>query len=56
MIQLEYNISTEVSREQYALLRTKANGIVAFREDAGKFFAKLLIGRYQTQINHLLNS
>jgi hypothetical protein len=51
---LHYNVETEVSKKQYDILRTEFSGIVAHREDNGKYYILLWLSRYRKQVERVL--
>ncbi len=40
-MKLHYDTETEVTQKQYAACENNFKGILAFREESGKFFIKL---------------
>lgn len=55
MIIVEYGIPIEVSKTKYEELRKMFSGILAFREEAGKYFIKLFATKYQDQVQKAIN-
>ena len=45
-MELQYNTKTEVSRNCYGHLKNYFAGVIAFREDSGRFFIKLMLPSY----------
>jgi hypothetical protein len=44
---IEYNIKTEVTKNQFTNLRKYCSGICAFRQENEKYFVKLLLPKYK---------
>jgi hypothetical protein len=57
MIELQYNIPVEVTKEQLRLMMKKFSGIIAGREDqeSGKCYIKLWMMRYKHNVEAYLN-
>lgn len=53
---LKYNVKTEVTRSQFAELKKYASGICAFRQEAEKYFIKLLLPSYKNQVESIIKN
>jgi len=53
---LKYNVKTEVSENQYNILKTQAAGIIAHKKENGKFYIKLWLPKYRDFVNNILNT
>jgi hypothetical protein len=52
---IQYDTPIEVTKEQYTTLMNKFSGIVAGREDKGKYYIKVWIMKYAKVIQTYLN-
>ena len=50
-----YNTPVEVSKEISNILHRQFSGIIAFREESGKHYIKLMIPKYAKLLNQLLS-
>ncbi len=55
-MKLYYNKETEVTQKQYAACENNFKGILAFREEAGKFFIKLWLMSYSNDVKYILKN
>lgn len=51
---LEYNVETEVTFAQYERLRTEFAGIIAHRQENGKYYILLWLSRYRKAVSRAL--
>lgn len=51
---MKANQSIEVTKEQYELLKEELSGIVAFREEGGKYYVKVMIAKYVKLVKQIL--
>lgn len=54
-MEIKYNTQIEVEKPKYNILMTKLSGIVAGREDGGKYFIKVLVMKYANYVQQILN-
>lgn len=50
MSELKYNIPVEVTKEQYDRLKVEASGIIAHRQENGRYWIKLLLPKYKQYV------
>lgn len=53
-VKIEYDTPIEVSKEQYQVLSTQFCGIVAHREEGGKYYIKVWVKGFIPQIEDFL--
>lgn len=56
LMEIKYNIPIEVDKKHYNMLMTQLSGIVAGREENGKYFVKVLIMKYAEHVKQILNT
>lgn len=54
-MEIKYNTPIEVEKPKYNILMTKLSGIVAGREEDGKYFIKVLVMKYANHVQKILN-
>ena len=55
MIKIKYNRKFEVTEAQHLALRVKHPGVIAYRQEEGKFFIKVMIPKYIAEIEEFMN-
>lgn len=55
-IEVKYDEQIEVTKEKYHKLMLKCQGIVAGREEDGKYYIKVWMPRYASIVESILNS
>lgn len=53
---LKYNEPIEVTEKQYFFLTSMYSGLIVRRQEEGKYFIKLWVMQFKTEIEHLLNT
>jgi len=54
-MEIKYDTPIEVEKPKYNILMTKFSGIVAGREEDGKYFIKVLVMKYANHVQQILN-
>lgn len=53
---LEYDVPVEVSEKAYRTMMNKCSGLIAGREDAGRFYIKIWMMKYRSYTESLLKA
>ena len=52
---IKYDTEIEVTAAQYSVLTTHLAGIVAHRQEAGKYYIKVLLMKYSKYVKQILS-
>jgi hypothetical protein len=55
MIELKYDTPVEVSEKKYRELMNRCGGLIAGRQENGKFYIKLWMVKYKNDVEFVLN-
>ena len=53
-MEIQYNVKTEVTKNQFANLKKYCAGICAFRQEGEKYFIKLLLPQYKNDVQSII--
>lgn len=53
---LQYNIPVEVTEKQYRATKSQFGGIIAHRNDNGKYYIKLWLTAYKSRVEQCLEN
>lgn len=53
---INYNEPFEVNKKQYDKLKSECSGILAHREDNGRYFVKVWLTQYNYLVEEILNT
>jgi len=53
-MEIEYNVKTEVTKNQFVNLKKYCAGICVFRQEGEKYFIKLLLPQYKNDVQSII--
>ena len=55
MLELKTNVAEEVNENQFKFMTDNFKGLIAWRKEEGKFFVKLMVPKYRTELLKIMS-